>query len=139
MDDLDQNDNDWKGTISKQPDSDTIEDLNMPEINTEVLKALFDKNKDVVQLLNSNDYLPLMKLMSSRMRSILGFMQKEVRVYSQDDISSEEAWKNFVDNESLQISKGKYKAIVLLLNIGSQIDFVMITKEKMCTIHFTTE
>jgi|DEB0MinimDraft_12_1074336.scaffolds.fasta_scaffold13635_2 hypothetical protein len=38
----------WDGTLQEQPDEDTLEELNLPEINTTVLKSIFESNQTVV-------------------------------------------------------------------------------------------
>ena len=58
------------------------------------------------------------------MRQVLGFMKKSVRVYCHQDL---EKWQDFLDNESISISQGKFEAIVLLCGSSQHIDLKIIT------------
>lgn len=130
----------WEGTVAEQPDEDTREELNVPEINESVIKTVFEKNMDVVKMIQANQYQALLEKMAFRMRSVLSFMQKEVRVYAEQEISKEESWKSFLDNESTKISAGKFNAVILLLNPApSQLLLKIITKDKICTICFAQD
>ena len=79
----------------------------MPEINKVVIQSIFNKNALVAKDIE-RAYPALITKMCYRMRTILGFMQKEIRVYSQGDIESASSWKQFLDGESTKISAGKY-------------------------------
>lgn len=57
--------------------------------------------------------------MAYRMRSLLGFMQKEVRVWAESELDTEQKWKSFLENDSFKISEGKFNAIILLTNPSS--------------------
>jgi hypothetical protein len=75
--------------------------------------------------------------MAYKMSSMLGFMQKEVRVYSEQDISTDERWRKFLDNESFNITSGKFNAIVVLVNPAQgQLKVEIITKGKILTACF---
>lgn len=59
-----------------------------------------------------------------------------MRVYAQAEIESDSAWTKFIDNESIKISQGKLNAVIVLLGKTS-VDFVIVTKDKICEICFT--
>lgn len=52
--------------------------------------------------------------MAYRMRSLLGFMQKYVRVWAESELDTDQKWKQFLENDSFKISEGKFDAIILL-------------------------
>jgi hypothetical protein len=84
---------------------------------------VFSANPETLAKLVAGD-ASILHRMSSRMRQVLGFMKKSVRVYCQQDI---EKWQEFLDNESISISQGKFEAVVLLSGSASLIDFKIIT------------
>lgn len=44
----------WDGSIPCVLDEDTVEELNMPEINKSVIQTVFDKNPEVVKLIQQH-------------------------------------------------------------------------------------
>lgn len=86
------------------PDKETLEELNLAEINKAVVKSTFDKNPEVAQQLAQNKLSILLEKMAKRMRQVLNFMQKEVRVFAEAELETEAAWKQFIENESVKIS-----------------------------------
>ena len=63
----------WDGTVDHVPSSEDLEDLNLPEINGSVLKTTFDKNRETLQKLTTQDSSCLTSL-CFRMRTVLSYM-----------------------------------------------------------------
>ena len=72
-----------------------------------------------------------------KMRQKMAFLQLQVRIYGSSELESQTAWTNFIQNDSPKISAGNLNAVVVLIGNGpSQINFVVITKEKICNLRF---
>lgn len=66
-------------------------------------------------------------------------MKKGITIFAQAEIESEDKWKSFLENESTKISSGKYEAVVVLLQSQpTNIDYIIVSEEKLCKSTFTT-
>ena len=66
------------------------------------------------------------------------FLKKKFLIFSKEEIESEEAWKNFVDNESWKIWENveENEAIIVLSGSKKEMDLIIITNEKICKVRF---
>ena len=67
-------------------------------------------------------------------------MQKPVRVYTAEEVESEDKWQNFLNNESLKISDKKFEAVFLVAPLNPlRLNLKIITETKICDIHFSKD
>tara|TARA_B110000285_G_C14922114_1_gene513116 strand:- start:105 stop:296 length:192 start_codon:yes stop_codon:yes gene_type:complete len=61
-------------------------------------------------------------------------------IWAKGEIESPDAWKNFLDKESYKISEPTkpYDAMVVFDSSQNRNDFVIISKEKICKIRFSS-
>ena len=85
----------------------------MPSINQSVLKDVIQKNKAVLTEIIEQKPQIVDKL-AYRMRMILNFFKKPIRVYSESEILSEDNWLNFVAIECPKLNDESTEACVFL-------------------------
>ena len=118
----------WDGKVTEEPDEDDREELNLGEVNRSVIADLAKKNQNLLEDIEKCSSSILLK-MASKMRQILSFMQKPVRVYTAEEVETEDKWQEFLNKESLKISSPflQYKHLITLaiayvnVSIGGQL------------------
>lgn len=92
-----------EATEIEQPDEDTREELNLPEMNMVLVKDQAKKNSETLAEIEDQKPMVLHKF-TAKVRPALGFMQQPVQVWAADELIDEAKWKRFVDDVSWGIS-----------------------------------
>ena len=87
-------------TEIKHPDEDTLNELNLPQLNEVVLKeSLIEKHKELLFKIEQISDLNLINLIAKRIRSTFAFLKSKLLVVSsQDIIGSDPALTTQVDD-----------------------------------------